>query len=306
MLDTPGYLDNILVFLMAAVGVVFLFRRVKASPVLGYLVAGMLIGPSVLGLIHDLEEMHFLGELGVIVLLFSIGLELPWQRLQSLRRYVFGLGSVQVVVTAFIIICISLLFGFTLKASILLGSALALSSTAIILQVLSERSELGTRAGRAAFAVLLFQDLAVVVLLVVIATFGQNEESVFMQLFFAILKASIALIVIMCLGRIVFRPLYRAMAATGNPELFMGTTFLVVLGQAFSHKLQVFPLNWGRFWQVCCWPKLSTAIKSKLTLNLSVDFFWAYFSCRWGWGLMWKHSSAVLHSLLQPCWGLLF
>ena len=247
MLDTPGYLDNILVFLMAAVGVVFLFRRVKASPVLGYLVAGMLIGPSVLGLIHDLEEMHFLGELGVIVLLFSIGLELPWQRLQSLRRYVFGLGSVQVVVTAFIIICISLLFGFTLKASILLGSALALSSTAIILQVLSERSELGTRAGRAAFAVLLFQDLAVVVLLVVIATFGQNEESVFMQLFFAILKASIALIVIMCLGRIVFRPLYRAMAATGNPELFMGTTFLVVLGTSFFTQVAGLSLELGAF-----------------------------------------------------------
>ena len=133
MLDHPGYLDNILIFLMAAVGVVFLFRRVKASPVLGYLVAGMLIGPSMLGLIQDLEEARFLGELGVIVLLFSIGLELPWQRLQSLRKYVFGLGSAQVFITALVIIGIALLFGFDSKASILLGSALALSSTAIVL-----------------------------------------------------------------------------------------------------------------------------------------------------------------------------
>lgn len=247
MLDHPGYLDNILLFLMAAVGVVFVFRRMKASPVLGYLVAGMLIGPSMLGLIRDLEEARFLGELGVIVLLFSIGLELPWQRLQSLRKYVFGLGSAQVLVTALIIIGIALLFGFDAKASILLGSALALSSTAIVLQVLSERSELGTRSGRAAFAVLLLQDLAVVLLLVIIATFGKNEESVFLQLFFAFLKAAVAIVIIMILGRIVFRPLYRVMAATGNPELFMATTFLVVLGTSFFTQIAGLSLELGAF-----------------------------------------------------------
>jgi len=247
VLDHPGYLDNILLFLMAAVGVVFVFRRMKASPVLGYLVAGMLIGPAMLGLIRDLEEARFLGELGVIVLLFSIGLELPWQRLQSLRKYVFGLGSAQVLVTAIVIIGIALLFGFDSKASILLGSALALSSTAIVLQVLSERSELGTRSGRAAFAVLLLQDLAVVLLLVIIATFGKNEESVFLQLFFAFLKAAVAIVIIMILGRIVFRPLYRVMAATGNPELFMATTFLVVLGTSFFTQIAGLSLELGAF-----------------------------------------------------------
>ncbi|MEB3702819.1 Glutathione-regulated potassium-efflux system protein [Candidatus Bealeia paramacronuclearis] len=247
MLDQPGYLDNILVFLIAAVGVVFIFRRMKASPVLGYLVAGMLIGPSVLGLIRDVNEARFLGELGVIVMLFSIGLELPWQRLQSLRKYVFGLGISQVLVTAFVMISVALLFGFAPKAAILVGSALALSSTAIVLQVLSERKELGARSGRAAFAVLLLQDLAVVLLLVIIATFGKNEESVWIQLLFSFLKAILALVLIVFLGRIVFRPLYRVMASTGNPELFMATTFLVLLGTSFFTEVAGLSLELGAF-----------------------------------------------------------
>ena len=129
------YLFNILAFLMAAVGVVFLFRRMKASPVLGYLVAGILIGPHVFKIVTDPTETHFLGELGVLFLLFTLGLELPLQRLQTMKKYVFGLGLAQVLITGSIFMVIGVWFGLSIDAAILVGGALSLSSTAVVVQV---------------------------------------------------------------------------------------------------------------------------------------------------------------------------
>ncbi|HLB59944.1 MAG TPA: cation:proton antiporter, partial [Bdellovibrionota bacterium] len=148
------YLYNFLYFLMAAVGIVFLFRRMKASPVLGYLVAGMLIGPHVLKIITDPTATQVLGGVGVLFLLFTLGLELPLQRLQSMKKYVFGLGISQVFITGAIFTFIGLWCGLSKETALLVGGALALSSTAVVLQVLTDRKELGTRFGRASFAVL--------------------------------------------------------------------------------------------------------------------------------------------------------
>lgn len=241
------YLLNILAFLMAAVGVVFLFRRMKASPVLGYLAAGMLIGPHVLKVITDPTETHFLGEIGVLFLLFTLGLELPLQRLQSMKKYVFGLGVAQVILTGAIFTFIGLWGGLTKEAAILVGGAFSLSSTAVVLQVLGDRRELAARFGRVAFSVLLLQDLAVVLLLILTTTFGTNQSNVFLELSFATVKAAIALLVIIGLGRLVFRPIYRAVAMSGNPELFMATTFLVVLGTSFVTEISGLSMELGAF-----------------------------------------------------------
>jgi monovalent cation:H+ antiporter-2, CPA2 family len=240
-------LYNILGFLAAAIAVVFLFRRMKASPILGYLFAGILIGPFILGLVYDPMEVHFLGEIGVLFLLFTIGLELPLQRLQSLKNYVFGLGIGQVVLTGTIFTFIGLWAGLSKEAALLVGGALALSSTAVVLQVLVDRRELATRFGRIAFSVLLLQDLAVVLLLILTTTLGKEGTNIFVELSFATLKAAIVLLGIIGIGRFVFRPLYRVVALSGNPELFMATTFLVVLGTAFVTEVSGLSRELGAF-----------------------------------------------------------
>lgn len=240
-------LYNILGFLAAAIAVVFLFRRMKASPILGYLVAGILIGPYALGLVYDPKEVQFLGEIGVLFLLFTIGLELPLQRLQSLKYYVFGLGIGQVVLTGTIFTFLGLWAGLSKEAALLVGGALALSSTAVVLQVLVDRRELATRFGRVAFSVLLLQDLAVVLLLILTTTLGKEGTNIFVELSFATLKAAIVLLAIIGMGRFVFRPLYRVVALSGNPELFMATTFLIILGTAFLTEVSGLSRELGAF-----------------------------------------------------------
>jgi len=241
------YLENILFFLMAAVSTVFLFRRLKISPVLGYLVAGMLIGPHMLKVIKDPSETRFLGELGVLFLLFTIGLELPLQRLLSLRKYMLGLGFWQVILTGLVFITIGCALGLSKEAAILVGGAFAFSSTAVVLQILDERQELAARFGRISFAVLLFQDLAVIFFLVLVTTLGTEGSSLFEALSYATLKAVFALLIIVGLGRLVFRPLYRAMAMSKNSELFMGATFLIVLGTSFLTEVSGLSMELGAF-----------------------------------------------------------
>jgi CPA2 family monovalent cation:H+ antiporter-2 len=224
------HLQDFLIILIAAVAVVSLFRRLRASAMLGYLVAGALIGPHGLGLLQDVSATAVLGQLGVVFLLFSIGLELSIDRLVGLRRYVFGLAAAQVVVTALIFWAALRALGLDGGAALIVGSGLALSSTAVVLQILVERRELGTPHGRVAFAVLLFQDLAVVPLLTLVPLLARRETSVLSALGGAFLKAAAALVVILALGRLALRPLLRMIAREGTPELFTGIVLLVILG----------------------------------------------------------------------------
>lgn len=241
------YLYNFLCFLLAAVGIVFIFRRMKASPVLGYLAAGMLIGPHVLGIITDPTVTQVLGEMGVLFLLFTLGLELPLQRLQTMKKYVFGLGVAQVFVTAAVFTLMGLWIGLSKDSALLVGGALALSSTAVVLQVLIDRKEMATRFGRVSFSILLFQDFAVVLLLILATTLGREDINIFSELSIAIFKTSAVLIIIIGIGRIIFRPIYRAVAMSGNPELFMATTFLVVLDTAFLTESAGLSMELGAF-----------------------------------------------------------
>jgi CPA2 family monovalent cation:H+ antiporter-2 len=223
------YLKNLIIILLSSSVIVAMFRSVKASPILGYLLSGLLIGPYALGVVRDVKAVETLGEYGVVFLLFTLGLKMPLQRLQVLRRYVFGLGFVQVIVTAVIFSSIAYAFGVSTTASVLIGSALSLSSTAVSMQVLHEKGEFAQKHGRVSFAVLLSQDLAVVLILVMQISLMQSYTSLVKDLLFAVIKAFVVLVAIILLGRTVLRYIYRNVAKLDHAELFVTVTLLVVL-----------------------------------------------------------------------------
>jgi CPA2 family monovalent cation:H+ antiporter-2 len=223
-------LEEVLVFLIAAVCIVPLFRWFRSSAVLGYLAAGLLVGPHALGLIKDPESVLFLAEFGVVFLLFTLGLELSIERLKLMRHYVFGLGAVQVFLTAQIIGGAMYLAGQSVEAALIIGSGLALSSTAFVVQMLVERSEMITRYGRVSFSILLFQDLAIVPLLALLPLLAAPESSLAGALALAAVKAVAVVAAAVFIGRRVLRPLYRVIAASRLQELFIAVTLLVVLG----------------------------------------------------------------------------
>ncbi|CAI5516621.1 unnamed protein product [Closterium sp. Naga37s-1] len=210
------------------------------SPVLGYLAAGALIGPYALSIIKHVHGTKALAEFGVVFLMFNIGLELSLERLNSMRKYVFGLGSAQVLVTAVVVgVSVAALASVSGPAALVIGSGLALSSTAVVLQVLQERGESTSRHGRATFSVLLFQDLAVVVLLILIPLLAPSPTSadgsvglaaIAKALGLAAMKAVVAIAGIFAGGRLLLRPIYRSMAENHNAEIFAANTLLVVLG----------------------------------------------------------------------------
>lgn len=219
------------VLLGAAVVTVPVFQRLGLGSVLGYLAAGAVVGPAVLGVVDDPVEMMHFAEFGVVMLLFLIGLELDLERLWSLRRDVFGLGGAQVVVTAVLVGALGVAFGLTPAAAVVAGSALALSSTAFGLQILGERDELASAYGRKTFAVLLFQDLAVIPLLALIPLLGERgpvDAAPFPGA--SALIAVGAVVGVIVAGRLLLRPLLRVVAGTRIVELSTAVTLFVVVG----------------------------------------------------------------------------
>ncbi|MFW5634870.1 MAG: cation:proton antiporter, partial [Erythrobacter sp.] len=232
------YIRETLVFLVAAGVLVPILQR-RLSPVLGYFLLGSLIGPYGLGLladswepigwfvITDLEGVAALGELGVIFLLFVIGLELSFERLWTMRRLVFGLGSAQILVTGAVIAGIAYAWGNPLATALILGSCLALSSTAIVTALLVEGGRLGTSAGRATFSILLMQDLAVVPILFVVGVLGAKVEgNLGVDLVLALGKAVLTIGGIYAVGRLVLRPALRMVSQTRSAEMFMAAILL--------------------------------------------------------------------------------
>ncbi|KHG10154.1 K(+) efflux antiporter 2, chloroplastic -like protein [Gossypium arboreum] len=207
-------------------------------PVLGYLAAGILIGPYGLSIIRHVHGTKAIAEFGVVFLLFNIGLELSVERLSSMKKYVFGLGSAQVLVTAVVVGLVAhFVAGQPGPAAIVIGNGLALSSTAVVLQVLQERGESTSRHGRATFSVLLFQDLAVVVLLILIPLISPNSSkggvgfrAIAEALGLAAVKAAVAIAAIIAGGRLLLRPIYKQIAENQNAEIFSANTLLVILG----------------------------------------------------------------------------
>lgn len=221
------------VFLAAAVVAVPLFRRLRLGAVLGYLAAGIAIGPFGLGIIGEVDHVMHFAELGVVLLLFVIGLELQPSRLWVLRKAVFGLGGAQVAVTAAVLAGVGLALGLSWPAALVVGLALSMSSTAFVLQVLAERGELTTRHGRSGFAILLFQDLAVIPLLALIPLLGIGEDIPSgAQAWLAALKAVGVVALVVVGGRYLLRPVLRAVAASRIQEIFTAAALLTVIGTA--------------------------------------------------------------------------
>lgn len=229
-------LELTLVLLAAAVIGVVLFRMLQLPPMLAYLVVGVLIGPKATGLESDSAQTRYLAEFGVVFLMFSIGLEFNLSKLRSMRRLVLGLGASQVVLTMLLTIPVSLLlshwYPLSWQAGLALGGALAMSSTAIVSKMLAERLQLETEHGRNIISVLLFQDLAVVLLLIVIPSLGKNPTDLVLALSVAALKITVALVLILFLGQKLLSRWFHLVAARRSQELFMLNLLLVTLGMA--------------------------------------------------------------------------
>ncbi|MCA7009996.1 monovalent cation:proton antiporter-2 (CPA2) family protein [Wolbachia endosymbiont of Tribolium confusum] len=228
------HLFDIIILLSAAVFIVIAFWKMNISPVLGYFVAGALIGSHGFNLIHSAEIMDNFAEFGVVFLLFIIGLELTFERLIAMRMHVFGFGSLQVIVTMIAIWCIALAFGVSTNMAAVIGGGLALSSTAIVLQVLQEKGSQASQVGRLSIAVLLMQDFAVVPLIVLVPLLtGNSEHSLISSLAGSLVQAAIALVLIFVTGRLLLRPLFSVIAKMESNEIFISTTLLIILGSAF-------------------------------------------------------------------------
>lgn len=240
-------LADVLIFLLAAVIIVPLFRRLRISPILGYLIAGAFLGPSGFKIIAEIDGSHIIAEYGIVFLLFVIGLELSFERLKSLRLYVFGLGSAQFLITSLCIGTIAYFAGLSISGSIVLGAALALSSTAFVLRLMADRGEMSTRFGRASFSVLLFQDLAVVPFLAIVPLLGAATQDIGSALGFALLKAVLALVIIILTGRLLLRPIYRVVTSSKSPEAFVAVTLLVILGTAWATNKAGLSMPLGAF-----------------------------------------------------------
>jgi CPA2 family monovalent cation:H+ antiporter-2 len=237
-------LHDAVVFLAAAGILIPIVKRLRINPVLGFLLIGLALGPHGLArladsfpwlgviLITDPAGVRALAELGVVFLLFMIGLELSVERLWALRRLVFGLGTAQIAVTAVIVGLVAHAFGNSVEASVVLGLCLALSSTAVVVQLLTDEGRFGSTVGRASFGILLAQDLAVVPVLFVVGALGNPTGSLAQSLAIATVSALVAVIVILLVGRRVVRPLFRLVGSARSPEVFMAATLLIILACA--------------------------------------------------------------------------
>ena len=248
-INIDAYSDALVVLGTAGI-VVPIVRRWGLNPILGYLSAGAILGPLGLGsliksfpflywlTITDAQSVAGIAELGVVFLLFLIGLGLSFNRLVTMRRLVFGLGGLQVLLTASLLAAIAAGLGLKTEAAIIVGAGLSLSSTAIVLELLSDQGKLTTAAGRASFSVLLAQDLAVIPILLFISVLAIGSGgSVFHSLTGALLRAAIAIMLIVLFGRLLLRPLFRLVASTHSTELFVAAgLFVIVAAGLIAHQ----------------------------------------------------------------------
>ena len=213
-----------------------IFRYFGLPPILGYLAIGVLIGPHALGLANDSATVKYLAEFGVVFLMFSIGLEFNLHKLRAMRTIVFGLGGSQVILTMLLAVPASLLMNWiypiSWQAAIALGGALAMSSTAIVTKLISDRSEIETEHGRNIIGILLFQDLAVVFLLILLPSLGKNPGDLFLALTAASIKITVALVLIFVIGQTLMSRWFSLVAKLRSQELFMLNLLLIVLGMA--------------------------------------------------------------------------
>ncbi|MGH8680589.1 MAG: monovalent cation:proton antiporter-2 (CPA2) family protein [Burkholderiales bacterium] len=240
-------LELVLVLLASAVLVVVVFRTLNLPPLLGYLIVGVAIGPHALGWIPEDRRTAYLGEFGVVFLMFTLGLEFSLPRLMQMRRLVLGLGGLQVVLTTALFTGLLAAVGAAWPAAFALGAALAMSSTAIVVRMLAERLQTETPHGREAIGVLLAQDLAVVPLLVIVPALARPEGELAFALALATVKAAVILAVVLWLGQKLMRPWFHIVAQRRSPELFIINVLFITLGLAYLTELAGLSLALGAF-----------------------------------------------------------
>ena len=243
----PNTLELVLLLLAAAVVMVAIFRSLNLPPVLGYLLVGATVGPHALNVVQSSEGASHLAEFGVVFLMFSIGLEFSLPRLLAMKRIVFGLGAAQVLGSIGLVMVLGPLFGLGWGASLALGGTLAMSSTAILSKLLADRMELDSRHGRETIGVLLFQDIAVVPLLILIPALSRPADEMAVTLGLAALKAAALLVLVLVFGQRLMRAWFTVVARRRSGELFMLNVLLITLGLAWLSELVGLSLALGAF-----------------------------------------------------------
>jgi len=239
---------EILSILFAAVLAVLLFNRIGFGAVLGYLVAGVIIGPGVLQIVTDAENIRHVGEFGVVFLLFLIGIEIKPQRLWVMRKSVFGLGGTQVLVTGIILgACAYFFFDLNTSTSIIVGFGLALSSTAFAVQAMAEKNQLITNWGRTSFSILLLQDLAVVPLMVLVPLLAADTFDLTASMGLAVLESIAIFFAVLLIGKYAINPALRLIASSKNKEAFAAMALLLVLGFATIMEVAGLSMAMGAF-----------------------------------------------------------
>ncbi len=228
-------LDDILLLLAATLVVVVALRRLRLPLIIGFLAVGMAVGPHALGWVAATETTTTLAEFGIVFLLFTLGLEFSLPRMLAMRGEVFRVGGLQVVITTAAVAAIAWAWGLAPEVAVLLGGAVAMSSTAIVLRQLTEQDELNRTHGRLAFGTLLFQDLAIVPFLALASVLALPQEDYAPSVIgFAILKAAIALVIVLAAGRWLLRPLFHEIAQSRAPELFTFAVLFVAIGSGWA------------------------------------------------------------------------
>ena len=246
-MNAHATLPIVLILLATAVVTVVVFRRVNMPAILGYLVVGALIGPHALGFVPDTPQTRYLAEFGVVFLMFSIGLEFSLPQLTAMRRTVVGMGGLQVTVTIAVVILVALLAGLSWQVGLILGGILAMSSTAISIKVLSDQAQLHSAHGKQIVGVLLFQDLAVVPLLVLVPALALSGGALAIEVGWALAKAAVVLFLILTVGQKATRALFGLIARQKSSELFVLAVLLVTLGLAWITEVAGLSLALGAF-----------------------------------------------------------
>lgn len=232
--------QSILILLGFAVAVIALFRRIHLPPILGYLFVGMIVGPGGFGFIPRSQNLTFLAEFGVVFLMFMIGLEFSWTRIMTMRKALLGVGGIQVLVCTIVAMFVGWYFGLPPKTAFVAAGALALSSTAVVLKQLVEQHELHTVHGRLSIGILLFQDLAAVLFLILIPALASNNPALVVPVFSALGKGIGVSVLLWVFGKYLLKPLFHEVAKSHSSELFMLATLMVVLGAAWlTHHLEL-------------------------------------------------------------------
>ncbi|MGH8829779.1 MAG: glutathione-regulated potassium-efflux system protein KefC, partial [Polaromonas sp.] len=251
MEHAPAWLINSFIYLAAAVVAVPLAKKLGLGSIIGYLAAGIAIGPWGLGLVTNVQDILHFAEFGVVLMLFLVGLELEPQRLWNLRRPIFGWGSAQVLGCAGLLTGAAMLFGVSWQTALVAGLGLALSSTAIALQTMGERNLLPTSSGQAGFSILLFQDVAAIPILALLpllgALAGENEAVAHANRALEAIKIIAVIVGIILGGRLLLRPLLRWIANSGTPEIFTAASLLLVVGIAALMQLVGLSMALGAF-----------------------------------------------------------